>query len=291
MTASVVSSSPTTPRLRSLRDVAYVAGSAADARQRLDLYLPVDAPGRFPVVVAVPGGGLLEGDKANDEFVGRRLAGAGFATAVINYRLSPAVAHPGHVEDVAAAVAWVLRHIGELGGDPSGVFVVGHSAGAYLTALLATDVRYLVQQGVAIEQLRGIVPVSGFYWVERIASNRPKHIWGESEAAWHAASPARHLHARLPPALFVHADGDDADRRLQNADIARAAREAGNAQVESIEIAGRDHRSLWTRIAEPNDELGQRLISFLRSIVGGSRQSLPNAGTQRTELSLPSSLP
>jgi hypothetical protein len=72
----------------------------------------------------------------------------------------------------------------------------------------------------------------------------------------------------LPPALFVHADGDDADRRAQNIDIARAARAAGNAGVESIEIARRDHRSLWRCIAEPDDELARRIVTFLRAHAG-----------------------
>ena len=256
------------PAVRVLRDIAYVSDSA-NPRQRLDVYLPGAPSGAhgagLPVVISAPGGGLVEGDKANDAFIGQRLAEAGFAAVVVNYRVSPAVAHPGHVEDLAAAVAWVRRSIGELGGDANQLFLIGHSAGAYLTALLATDGRYLAAHDVPLEVIRGIVPVSGFYWVERVAPGRAKHIWGESTETWRAASPAHHLHERLPPALFVHADGDEPDRRAQNIDIARAAKDAGNDRVESIEIAGRDHRSLWTRIADADDELGRRLLSFLRS--------------------------
>jgi len=276
MTLSTPTISDSAPKLRVLTDLAYVPGSDVGPRQRLDLYLPAVKGGRsLPVVISAPGGGLVEGDKANDAFIGQRLAAAGFATAVINYRLSPQVAHPGHVEDLAAAVAWAHRSIGDYGGDPDQIFVIGHSAGAYLAALLATDSRHLEAQGVPLEKIRGIVPVSGFYWVERVAPNRAKHIWGDSADAWLAASPVRHLHARLPPALFVHADGDDADRRAQNIDIARAAREAGNTRVESVEVAERDHRSLWRKIAEPDDELARRLLTFLRAH-SGARASSPS---------------
>jgi acetyl esterase/lipase len=266
MTLSV---EPSAPRsvfgVRVLRDIAYVPGGGVGPRQRLDLYLPEGTSGGYPVVISAPGGGLIEGDKSSDAFIGQRLAAAGFAAAVINYRLSPEVAHPGHVEDLAAAVGWVFRSIDQYGGDPARLSVIGHSAGAYLTALLATDLRYLAAQDVPLEAIRGIVPVSGFYWVERVAPNRPRHIWGAEEEAWLAASPARYLHDRLPPALFVYADGDDADRRAQNIGIARAASEAGNARVEALEIARRDHRSLWTRIAEPDDELAGGILGFLRT--------------------------
>jgi acetyl esterase/lipase len=262
------SASRATHKVRVLRDIAYVTGNAIGPRQRLDLYLPEHSSDRFPVVVSAPGGGLVEGDKANDAFIGERLAAAGFATAVVNYRLSPEVAHPDHVKDLAAAVGWVHRSIADFGGDAGRLFVIGHSAGAYLATLLATELRHLAAENVPIEKIRGIISVSGFYWVERVAPHRAKNIWGDGEDAWLAASPARHLHERLPPALFVHADGDDADRRAQNIDIARAAREAGGTRVESIEIPGRDHRSLWTSIAEPHDELALRILTFLRAHAG-----------------------
>lgn len=264
------------PAVRVLSDITYVPGSA-NPRQRLDLYVPESSSragtAGLPVVISAPGGGLVEGDKANDAFIGQRLAAAGFVTAVVNYRLSPEVAHPGHVEDLAAAVAWVRGAIGELGGDANQLFLIGHSAGAYLTALLATDRRYLAAHDIPVDAIRGIVPVSGFYWVDRIAPGRAKFIWGDSEDAWLAASPARHLHGGLPPALFVHADGDEPDRRAQNIDIARAVKDAGNGRVESIEIAGRDHRSLWTRIADADDELGRRLLAFLRAHGDASARS------------------
>ena len=86
---------------------------------------------------------------------------------MVNYRLSPAVSHPAHIEDAAASFAWVKRHIAEYGGDPNQIFVVGHSAGAYLLALLATDERYLAAHGLSARDIRGLVPVSAFFWVER----------------------------------------------------------------------------------------------------------------------------
>ena len=57
-------------------------------------------------MVSIHGGALREGDKEEQAFVGQLLARAGFVGVVINYRLSPGVMHPAHVEDAAHAVAW-----------------------------------------------------------------------------------------------------------------------------------------------------------------------------------------
>jgi acetyl esterase/lipase len=246
-----------------LRDLPYVAADPAP-EQRLDLYLPQGAAG-FPVIVSLHGGGLIEGDKRGDEPIARRLAGAGIGVAVANYRLSPGASHPAHVEDAAAAFAWTKQSVAQHGGNADRLFVIGHSAGAYLAALLATDARYLAAHGLAAKDIAGLIPVSGFFWVEQVAPDRPKHIWGESRAQWLEASPARHLRGGLPPTLFVYADGDDPARRQQHIDFVQVARAGGNADVELLEIAGRDHRSLWTRIAEPGDELLQLIVSFVRA--------------------------
>jgi acetyl esterase/lipase len=245
-----------------VRNLSYLP-EPAPLKGRLDLYLPKLSRG-FPVIIAVHGGALLEGDKSGQEFVGQRFAAAGIGVAVINYRLSPGVSHPVHVQDVAAAFAWVKRFLPEFGGLADQVFLVGHSAGAYLAALLATDGRYLTAHRLAPKDIRGLVAVSAFFWVDRVAAQRPKSVWGPNKSDWLAASPPEHLTSGLPPTLLLYADGDDAARRRQNLDMAQAAHSSGNKQVELVEVPDRDHASLWQRIAEPGDEVAERIIAFVR---------------------------
>jgi len=234
-----------------VRDLSYLSGGvSAPNKGRLDLYLPREVT-RFPVIVSIHGGALVEGDKSGQEFVGRRFAAAGIGTAVINYRLSPEVSHPAHVQDVAAAFAWVKRFIGEFAGRADSIFVIGHSAGAYLAALLATDGSYLESHRLTFADIRGVVAVSGFYWVERVAQDRPKSVWGDDKRAWVEASPPHYLGPTLPPMLLIYADGDEPARRRQNVDMAYAARSAGNDSVELVEVSGRDHRSLWSGLERP----------------------------------------
>jgi acetyl esterase/lipase len=262
------------PSVRVVKDVAYLTGATyADNKDKLDLYLPegTSPAGGRPVVVSFYGGGLTAGDKDRQAFIGQRFAKAGFATAVVNYRLSPGVMHPAHVQDAAASFAWVKRHIAEYGGNPDQVFAIGHSAGAYLVALLSTDERYLAAQNLSLRDIRGTVPVSAFYWVERtgVGPDRDKRIWGTEKNAWIDASPAHHLRAGLPPMLLLYADGDDEWRRQQNTEVFQAMMAAGNANVTIAMIKERTHNTIWSHIAEDGDEAAERIIQFVRATVTG----------------------
>ena len=154
------------------------------------------------------------------------------------------------------------------------MFVIGHSAGAYLAALLATDERYLRAQQLSLQDIRGVVPVSAFYWVEKsgVAPDRDKRIWGTDEKVWVDASPAHHLSAAVPPILVLYADGDDAWRRQQNVDGVNALRAAGARDVAVAMISGRTHNTIWSKMAEDGDETAARIIDFVRTHAG-SQQS------------------
>src|SRR5262245_24958652 len=134
VTATAASASALTYAVRIVRDVAYLQGAGyADGKDKLDIYLP-EGRRNAPVIVSYYGNQLMGGDKTEDAYVGRRFAAAGFVTAVVNYRLSPEVSHPAHIQDAAASFAWVKRHIAEYGGNADQVFIIGYSAGAYLAA-------------------------------------------------------------------------------------------------------------------------------------------------------------
>ena len=253
--------------IRVVRDIPYATENDARANKHtLDLYLPT-VKTKAPVIVSLYGGALMAGDKSQQPYVGRRFAASGMVTAVINYRLTPAVSHPAHIQDVATAFAWVKTHIAEYGGDPNQVFVVGHSAGGYLAALLATDERYLAAHRLSLSDIRGAIPVSAFYWVERqgVAPDRDNRVWGTDPSVWVDASPAHHISAKVPPILIVYADGDDAWRRTQNVEFAGVLRAAGNRRVELVKIANRTHASVWERLNDDGDEVSRRIVAFVRT--------------------------
>jgi len=125
----------------------------------LDVYAPATGQ-NHPVIVMVHGGGWQRGDKANANIATnkyRHFTQAGYVFVSINYRLSPAVKHPAHVQDVAKALAWVAKNINRYSGNPARIYLMGHSAGAHLAALVATDQRYLEAAGENLQLLKGVI--------------------------------------------------------------------------------------------------------------------------------------
>ncbi len=151
--------------VETVRDVAYGDGSDADRiKHKLDLYLPKGAKD-YPVMLFIHGGGWRHGDKKMYAGLAQGYAKHGIGTVVVNYRLSPGVKHPAHVQDVAKAFAWTHRNIARYGGRPDRLFLCGHSSGGHLAALLATNPKYLEAERLAIGNIRGVIAVSGVYMI------------------------------------------------------------------------------------------------------------------------------
>jgi hypothetical protein len=131
-------------------------------RHVLDIYAPEDPAGKsLPVMFWIHGGGWQAGDKSDVALKPKALAERGFVFVSTNYRLLPEVKIDDLIGDVARSLGWVHRNIARYGGDPTRIFVGGHSAGAQLAALICIDDRYLKKEGMSFDVLKGCVPVDG----------------------------------------------------------------------------------------------------------------------------------
>jgi arylformamidase len=140
------------------RDIPYV--EKGHERQVLDVYSPPGAK-NLPVVFWIHGGGWQAGDKKEVQIKPKVFTEKGFVFVAINYRLLPAVEMGDIIRDVAKGVRWTHDHIADFGGDPNRLFVMGHSAGAQLAALICTDDRYLKAEKLSLNIVKGCVPVDG----------------------------------------------------------------------------------------------------------------------------------
>jgi arylformamidase len=231
---------------RSQRDIAY----GTEPAQRLDLEVPAGKD-PAPLLVFVHGGGWTQGDKTfhtphPDFFLSR-----GWAWASVNHRLSPAVKHPAHVQDVARAVGWLYRNARARGLDAQRFVLSGFSAGAHLVALLVSDPRYLEAEGVPLSAVRGVVLLDGAgYDVPRHAVHSPRlramfrTAFGEPGPAWEDASPVTHLRQRraVPPFLvFYTGEGPRAGQQARL--LTRALTNAGG-HAELFPAPGKNHVQL-----------------------------------------------
>ena len=131
-------------------------------RHVLDLYRPQDGDGNGAVAVFIYGGGWRAGERATYGFVGAALASRGVTTVIPDYRLFPEVMFPDFVGDAAAAYRWAADNIAGTG-TKRPVFLVGHSAGAHIAALMAVDNGYLDEDGAGVPKPAGFVGLAGPY--------------------------------------------------------------------------------------------------------------------------------
>lgn len=240
-------------------DIPYKSGELSSSERalcKLDIYAPARAA-NLPVLVFFHGGGLTEGDKA-DAWIAP-LASEGLVIASANYRLYPDDLFPTFAEDAAAAVAWMRAHAREYGGGDS-LFIAGHSAGAYIAALLGTDARYLNAHGIALADIAGVIALSG-QMITHFAV-RAQDGWPDTAIRVDEAAPLYHVAGDKPPFLLGFGESDMAMRPEENRLMAAALRNAGNADVECLELAGRDHDTI-SRMTSADDILRREIISWI----------------------------
>ncbi|HET8998691.1 MAG TPA: alpha/beta hydrolase [bacterium] len=251
--------------------VAYYEGKGADpVNHRLDLFRP-DGHAGTPVLLFFHGGVWQRGDKREYGNIGEAFARRGILTAIVNYRLTPSVRHPGHVQDAARAVAWAMHHAGEYGGRADRIFLSGHSAGGHLVTLLLFDPQYLRAEAVDPERLAGVIALSGVFDLTMPIDDTSEGgfaqfiypPFGRAPKALEAASPIRHLHPTRVPLLIVVAGEDYRDMRAQSKGFADAVGRVGiAARFETV--SGRGHFQLVQAIGtagDPTTDLVTRFVS------------------------------
>lgn len=195
----------------SKRNIPYA--NPAQERQVLDVYSPPQAKG-LPVVFWIHGGGWQTGDKSSVQHKPRVFMDKGFVFVSTNYRLLPNVDMGTIIRDIAKSIHWVHDHIAEHGGDPNRLFIMGHSAGAQLAAIVCTDDRYLKTEGLSFAIVKGCVPVDGDTY--------------DVPAIIETAETRRRVHG-LPQAKFGHREkfGNDPAKHLDFSAVTHVAKDKG----------------------------------------------------------------
>jgi acetyl esterase/lipase len=179
------------------RSIAYAEGS----RHTLDICRPTDAV-TAPVIVFFYGGAWRSGNKELYRFAAKALARRGYVAVVPDYRIYPAARYPDFLEDGALAVRWVKDHAKLFGGDPDKIFLMGHSAGAHIAAMLTVDRRWLEKVGIVPSRdIAGLIGLAGPYDHPPLRDEILKVIFGGANHP--ETHPIFHVAAEAPPALLV----------------------------------------------------------------------------------------
>lgn len=202
----------------------------------LDVYYPGNIRS-FPTVVWFHGGGIQAGQKEIPE----ALQQEGMAVVGVNYRLHPKVSAPCYIEDAAAAVAWVFNNIEQFGGDPSLIFVSGHSAGGYLASMVGMDKSWLVKHRIDANEIAGLIPFSG-HTITHFTVRKERGIDGTRPVIDELA-PLYHVRNDAPPLLMITGDRELEllGRYEENAYMMRMMKVVGHQETRLLELDGYGH--------------------------------------------------
>lgn len=231
----------------------------------LDIYRPAATPGAAPapVLVFFYGGSWQNGRREDYRFVGEAFAARGVVAVIPDYRRWPDAGFPAFVEDGARAAAWARANAARLGGDPDRVFLGGHSAGAHIAAMLATDARFLAAEGLAPRDFAGLLGLAGPYDFLPLEDPTLEAIFGP-EAGREASQPVAFVDGDEPPALLLHGERDALVEPRNTASLAAAWRAAG-VPVDARVLPGLGHVRLLGTLRTGRDDSWGPIEAFLRT--------------------------
>jgi arylformamidase len=247
----------------------------------LDIYTPT-SQGSHPVIVMIHGGSWKGGDKDTAAVSGTKslfFTSKNFIFISINYRLSPDVIYPVHAEDVAAALAWIVNNIPLYGGDLQQLYVMGHSSGGQLAALVSTDGRYLAVYGLTPAALRGVIllDAAGLDIPAAMSASTTfmfETAFGANPAVWVDASPINHVAPEkdTPPFLVCTSGQDPAwSETGQEFEIKLIAASVHARLVVDLD---KTHNAMNDDIGTPDDPLTKQVLEFIETNTPSERPSL-----------------
>ena len=246
------------------RDLVY--GEVDDRQLQLDLYLPKEPIAEpIPCIIVIHGGGWRSGNETRFASKAAWFADHGLAAACIGYRLLPSVKFPAPVEDCKAAVRWVRTNADKYGIDPDRLGAFGGSAGAHLTAMLATSHKVAELEGSGgnkgvSSRISAAVALATPADMHRYAQRN-----GASEELAALISPISHVDADSAPILLAHSKADRTVPYQMSLDLAAKYKEAGaEAEVELIEEAP---HAFWNMKQWFDDTMQHSLEFFKQHLV------------------------
>lgn len=248
-------------------EIDVVRGQAygPDPRHLLDIYRP-RAARHAPVVVFVHGGAFVRGAKdINAAMYANVLtwfARQGCVGVNVEYRLAPQAPHPQGALDVAAACGWVAEHIGDFGGDPRNICLIGHSAGGTHAATLACD--------PALAPLRPdlccLVLVSARLRADTLPENPNaagvRAYYGDDTAAHEALAPMAHAQLLQLPVFVVNAQYENPLLDVYALEFAQRIAQARRVAPRHMTLADHNHVSIMAHFNSGEQLLGEQILDF-----------------------------
>lgn len=232
--------------------------------QKLDVYTPKNVGKDAPVIVFFYGGGWTDGKKEQYQFAAEPFTSKGYVVVVPDYSKYPEYIYPTFIEDAALVTKWVDGNIAEYGGSADKIALMGHSAGAHMVAMLATNPAYLGDERAKIKAVVGLSGPYDFIPQEQIY----KDIFApakEADGSYKTGMPATYVDGTQSPMLLIYGKKDDIVAMINLTSMQNAIAEKGG-EVEVKIYDDMDHIDTIASLSliKRNDDLLGRILDFLK---------------------------
>ncbi|KYC45753.1 MAG: acetyl esterase [Candidatus Methanofastidiosum methylothiophilum] len=258
-------------------DIQYVYIKDVDPKlNSLDIYTKKSKELK-PIMIYVHSGAWRLGDKNNVGYKPIIFTNNDFVFISINYRLSPNVKFPAHAQDVAKAIEWTYLNAHRYGGDKNEIYLMGHSAGAHLVSLVATDGRYLESNGLNLNVIKGVISLDAVYDLNllyktyNVVPDSYILTFGKNPEFLKFSSPITYVtkNKYIPPMLIVYSGGGIVgslrEGDIQSENFVNELRDA-NVYSELLPALDKSHMDINIDFGNENDYVTRKAFEFLNYV-------------------------
>ncbi len=251
------------------KDIAYQENSTA-SRNLLDVYYPDNTEEAKEVLVFIHGGSWNSGKKEMYWWLGKNMAMKNVVSVIINYSLSPEFQYEKMASDCASALKWVKDSISTFGGRADRIFVMGHSAGGHLAALINNDPRFFDGLGIA-NPIHGVILNDGFgldmfEYLSIAERNEQTEVFldafSRDQEKWKAGSPIYYLNNVHNPFLIFVGDRTYAAIKIQSERLYEELLKA-HKSGEMRTIKRKRHKGMIIQMIFKKNQMYDYILEFM----------------------------
>jgi acetyl esterase/lipase len=252
------------------KDISYTTGSDSGTAKLLDVYY-TETGAPKDVLVFVHGGSWNSGKKDTYWWLGRNMARKGVVAVIINYSLSPDSQYEKMAADCAEALKWVSDSISKFGGNARRIYVMGHSAGGHLAALINNDPRFFKQLNIP-NPIHGLILNDAFgldmfeYLSSAVDNAQTKsflNTFSEDKAIWKTGSPMSYLKEVKNPFLILVGERTYPAIQLQSDRLYKQFQSAGKPAEFRI-IPDKKHIGMISQMIFSGNVMYKYVLGFMK---------------------------
>ena len=252
-----------TERSQAYRDGSNVSQNlqyGTSARERLDVFPGPEA--KSPVLLYIHGGYWRSRDKDSYSFIAEALVPAGVTVVVCSYSHCPHVTLGHIVRQMRAVCVWIWNNIENYNGSEHKLHVCGNSAGGHLAAMLAATDWAEVDLTLPTDLIKGAMSLSGMFELEPLLLHSVNDSLNLNTESARRNSPIHTQPSLGGPFICAVGSEESEEFKRQSRDFTQAWKQFG-AEIEFVEVAGRDHFSIVTDFTRNDYVMLQKLKTLL----------------------------